>query len=939
MRIRSMNVFGAIAVAVLMGLPAFADDPADKYIYSDTELFAPGERRVYAGEHLGNISFPLGGVGAGAVHINGQGVRHMWAIFGRRWDRVSVPGKEPIYITRRRTNEGYEPLDEPRAAGTYMAYVPDSFFAVRAQPQDGLPVVRALQTVSEGAFEAMDALSFSGEYPFAWLEFADAQLPVRVTMEAFNPLIPLNVKDSSIPAAIHHVTVENPSSEPVEVSVLATQQNAIGYTGTRRHIDGRRSGNSGSNVNRVVRDDAATRIHMTTTRDDDHPGYGDIVLATPDTGATATASWDTPATLHRAFHASGRVEGEVGAGPTPEGETLNGALASSFTLAPGEAKRVTFVLAWHLPNAAHGDAVPGKGGEHWGGPWYGRGHQYAHWWDDAAAVADYVLEQFDRLEDQTRSYHEALYRTNLPRYMLDRISSQVTPIRTRTVWWDGRGYFGGWEGMAGGGGGSCEGNSMHVWHYAQSYARLFPELGRIMREQEFRFQREPGYLPYRQSVEPEGRGRASFPAIDGMFGAILGVYREYTLGADDAWMRRQWPGVRKAMDFAIATWDPDEDGVLSGFQHNTLDGKMTGSTSWHGSLYIAALRACEQMAETIGDETTAARYAAIHQRASAIQGKTLFNGEYYEQILEEGAPHNWYLENGYEMRHKPPHPQAIRGSVLGNGSHVDQLLGQWWADQLDLGTIYDRTNQRTALRNLFRYNFRLDHTGHNWPLWVMDDDPGLVNCVWPKKRPEGAAGQRDFGYNQCVLTGFEYAAAATMIQAGLLKEGFTVVKAIADRHDGRLREPLHRTAWEYGGNPFGDDESGAFYSRAQSSWSLLLAAQGFIHHGPERRIGFKPVWRPEDHASFFTASEGWGVYKQTLAGAAQQHAIEIAYGKLNVRTIVLELAEGVAPRRVRVTLGDEPVGATFATADRELIVTLDDEVHVPAPQTLHINIQ
>ena len=50
------------------------------------------------------------------------------------------------------------------------------------------------------------------------------------------------------------------------------------------------------------------------------------------------------------------------------------------------------------------------------------------------------------------------------------------------------------------------------------------------------------------------------------------------------------------MDFVIARWDSDEDGLLSGSQHNTLDGELSGSTSWMGTLYLSALAACEKMA-------------------------------------------------------------------------------------------------------------------------------------------------------------------------------------------------------------------------------------------------------------------------------------------------------------------------------------------------------
>ena len=54
-----------------------------------------------------------------------------------------------------------------------------------------------------------------GEYPFVWIDFEDAGLPVRVSLEAFTPFIPLNADDSGIPVAILRYTLENTTEDPV----------------------------------------------------------------------------------------------------------------------------------------------------------------------------------------------------------------------------------------------------------------------------------------------------------------------------------------------------------------------------------------------------------------------------------------------------------------------------------------------------------------------------------------------------------------------------------------------------------------------------------------------------------------------------------------------------------------------------------------------------
>ena len=45
-------------------------------------------------------------------------------------------------------------------------------------------------------------------------------------------------------------------------------------------------------------------------------------------------------------------------------------------------------------------------------------------------------------------------------------------------------------------------------------------------------------------------------------------------------------------------------------------------------------------------------------------------------------------------------------------------------------------------------------------------------------------------YGDEAMTGFEYGAAATMVQFGMLREGLMVARAVYDRYDGRLRDQL-----------------------------------------------------------------------------------------------------------------------------------------------------
>ncbi len=828
----------------------------------DLRLLARGQTRVYRGENLTAISLPLGGIGAGCIQINGKAERPIWQIFNN-FNGV---------------------------------FVPDSFFAVRAKALGGQPIVRALQTSPVGPFEAVKSLTFRGEYPFGWYDFQDAGLPVTVGIEVFSPLIPLDARDSAIPCAIFNLTARNTSGKAVEVSFLATQQNAVGFAGDGK-IEGRRFGGYGSNRNRVLKENGATILHMTSDRKKNSPSYGDMALAAFQDKVAAAASWDSFDALFEDVSEDGALSGPETAGPSPAGQTLDGALAVPFTLGAGRSRTVRFVLTWHFPNGRHGQ-----------GKWGGEGNIYANWWDNAVSVMREVHQRFDELSGLTRLYHDTFYASNLPHWLLDRISSQVAVLRSKTCFWTRDGYFGGWEGCCPGSG-CCQGNCAHVWHYAQAHARLFPSIARRMREEALRYQTDDGKIPFRQP----GGGTAT----DGQCGEILEAYREHLCSVDLRWLDKHWPRVRKAMEYVIATWDRDEDGVLSGAQHNTLDCEAGGSTSWLGSLYLSALGASEKMAELQGDSAAAQRYRRIRNTGVTRQNETLWNGDYYIQV---------------------PDPQPYRD--YNDGCHIDQVLGEWWANQVELDRHYPADRVRSALRSLLKYNFQPNFRGipQKPRKFVTDDDAGMQMITWPYgPRPDNHT-----IYADEAMTGFEYAAAAAMVQYALVKEGFTVAKAISDRYDGRLRTGLTATkwaSWGYSGNPFGDDECGKFYARAMSVWSLLLASQGFIYDGPAGVIGFKPVWRPQNHATFFTGAEGWGLFTQSRRQKQQSERIEVRYGKLSLKKLIFKLPDDAEPSRVSVNVGGKRINVVHTIKDGSIIVSLPSEVVLRKGEVLTVVVE
>jgi non-lysosomal glucosylceramidase len=113
-----------------------------------------------------------------------------------------------------------------------------------------------------------------------------------------------------------------------------------------------------------------------------------------------------------------------------------------------------------------------------------------------------------------------------------------------------------------------------------------------------------------------------------------------------------------------------------------------------------------------------------------------------------------------------------------------------------------------------------------------------------------------------------------------------------------------------------------------SSWSLLIASQGLVLEGPKGILGFKPNWQPDDHRSFFTAPEGWGLFIQRRESGQQTERIEVRHGQLRLRELVFELP-GTATATAAVTIAGRPIATVPRQVGSEIRLVLKEETVVP----------
>jgi uncharacterized protein (DUF608 family) len=556
-------------------------------------------------------------------------------------------------------------------------------------------------------------------------------------------------------------------------------------------------------------------------------------------------------------------------------------LTRHMSLEPGKEATATYLIAWHFPNLSLKD-----GGRH-----------YASRFSSARAVAEYVAENYDRLAGQTRLWHDTWYDSTLPYWFLDRTMANTSILATSTCHRFRNGRFWGWEGV-----GCCEGTCTHVWHYAQAVARLFPQLERDLRERtDFGTALDP------KSGVIQHRGEGAGLAVDGQAGCILRAYREHQMSASNVFLKPLWPKIKLAME-ALLRMDRGE-GLIEGAQHNTLDQPWFGKIAWLSSLYVAAARACEEMARELGDGPFAARMAEIARRGGRNIDRELFNGEYYLQI---------------------PDREHVRSVGSHNGCEIDQVFGQSWAHQLGLGRILDEHNVKAALAALWKYNFTPDvgpfrkrFPAGRW--YAMAGEGGLLMCSWPKGDQARVTQGFDYYFNEC-MTGFEYQVAGHMLWEGMVMEGLAVARAVHDRYHASRR------------NPWNEVECGDHYARAMASYGVFLAACGYEYHGPKGYLAFAPRVHPEDFRAAFTAAEGWGTFRQKLSGQALQAAIDLKWGRLRLRTLELALPKGVAGTRVELEAGGKAVACAAEVSGGRVRITLAADLILQAGHSLEIHI-
>ncbi len=813
--------------------------------------------KTYPATHLEQIAMPTGGIGTGTISLGGRGNLCDWEVMNK-------PAKGFIPF-------GFHPGSAQRLG---------PFFAVRAQSPKQTPMARLLEgplpvSARQGVFGSMainhglprfKSAKFHAAYPLAQVELTDNTLPFEARLEVFNPLVPGDTPASSLPVMALRAVITNRTAKPLSVTVAGSIPNFIGvdpshtvraFAGLPTLVGGK------DNLNTFTHTQQLQGLLLTApTLDIASPFHGSLALATTAaSGVSHRTDWTTGGWSEGIldFWEDLLADGALDPRPMAGHDRPHASLAVKANLKPRQSHTFTFLITWHFPNRLD---------------WFNNltiGNLYTTLYKNAWDAAEKIAPQLPALEKKTVAFVQALASSDLPPIAKEAALFNISTLRSQTCFQTPDGHLFGWEG-SGIHAGSCHGNCTHVWNYEQTVGYLFGDLSRSMRKIEFLHSTaDTGVMCFRTEFPLDKLPGFYVAAADGQMGTLVRLYRDWQLSGDDAFLKSLWPKAKRALEFCWTPggWDADQDGLMEGCQHNTMDVEYFGPNPQMTGWYLAALRACEEMARYLGETAFADKCHALFNSGSAFMDIRLFNGEYFEHkiipIPDKSHIHPSLCAGMGSTNFAAPDLQ------LGPGCLVDQLVGQFAAHAAGLGHLHDKKKIKTTLASIVKYNTveNFDQRFNNMRSYAMGNERALVMADYPR----GARPAKPFPYFAEVMTGFEYTAALGMIYEGMEKQGLRAIADIRARYDGLSR------------NPFDEAECGHHYARAMIAWGAILALTGFNYSAVTGGLTFKA--KPGKHTWFFSTGSAWGSVAQHTAKTRSTVELQLLSGSLSLKSLTL----------------------------------------------------
>lgn len=656
-------------------------------------------------------------------------------------------------------------------------------------------------------------------YPKSWYDYRWDKFPAHVTLEQFSPVLPNNYRESSYPVAVYRWHAENPTDKAVTVSVLLSWTNMLGWF--RDFGPDMKNSLDHGNFNRLLDEPSAAghvkglvfdRVRPQGVKDDFDGQWAIAAVESPGVEVTYQTTFQPAGgkEVWEPFSKDGRLANDKGTWIS-SGEPLAGAIAVRFTLKPGEKRIVPMVISWDMPVVEFGA----------GRKWYRHytnffgtagtnaakiatdGLQNAQKWSDALDnwQAEYVKDESKPLWYRGQLFNEM--------YILaDGGSFWGHPVESAAKTSDTFSFM------------ECFDYPFHatldvLFYGDMPLVKFWPDLDKqIMRQfadtvsedltqkymwiwksqetnsLQFRLRKAKGAVPHDLGVPQEDpfklpnafswQNTNDWKDLNSKY--VLMIYKAFVFTGkkDREFLRYTWPSVQEALEH-LRKYDRTGDGIPQDddYPDQTYDVWIVhGESAYCGGLWLAALRAAEEMARTLGDNAAVAKYHEWFAKGQKTYVDKLWSGEYFR----------------YDTL-----------SEYKDDVQADQLAGQWYANMTGLGELVPRDMQLKALKKIYDLNVMKFQKG----------EMGAVNGIAPDGKIITTNEQV-----QEVWIGTTFGLAALMLSDGMKDEGY------------RTAWGIYHTNYETKGywfrTPEAWEEKGYYrasmYMRPAAIWAMEMTA-------------------------------------------------------------------------------------------------------------------
>lgn len=792
----------------------------------------------------------IGGIGAGGAELRKDGIFYNWSIAN---NNPKGTGKFQL---------GTNPLHKSGWEGSVYPYEPGNslFFVVRYQVGDAEPAMKLLQ-IDEGYRVAnidmhiyefpwltgVERIEYKARFPFAWLKFSDPDMPVEVEMEVYSPFIPHDVKNSSLPVMNFNFKVTSVTDGPVDVTLLAFQQNQVGFDVAHKRYSARITETGGFPVF-----EASAEL-----MDNQHSSFGTMGMASLSAESEYYLGYAHRHTFLENLLRNpriGRIDHTENRNyiNNDKGSKLGDAFCYNVSaiykrLDSGTSFDHSFVAGWHFPNnydEGNNNKV---------------GHFYDNFFKNSTEAINYAIANRDMLAAKTHAFVDAFYDSTLPLFVLNQINSQLTTFISSGLLTK-NGDFGVMEGITIHQSWGPVGTTDVNMYGGVMVTSLFPELQQATMRIHKKLQHHGGEI--RHSFN---KSMSEFiPAVAGVSERldlhsqyVVMVMRDFFWTNDKVYLAEFWPSIRKALDYVLNERDlngdqqPDMTGIMSSYDNFP----MYGMAAYIQSQWLAALASAIEGAKVMGDKQAESKYRQVFEKGKKLAEEKLWNGKYFR--LYNSDLKTFTVKDGAGK----PVTKDISGTD--EGCLTDQIIGQYAAHWSGLGNLFNPVHIKEAMKNILALSYK--------PKF------GLRNCSWPNGKFWGDV-PADIWVDQgnTCWSGVELSFAAFLLYEGLYDEALKVIETV----DTRYRR---------NGRYFDHQEFGGHYFRPMGVWGVVNGAIGLsINQGT---ITFKPSVPGDQYKLFFSVPGGYGHLRKDDKGTR----IEMASGKISVKSFRVPFS-GTKPR-------------------------------------------